>query len=556
METRHFDYIIVGAGSAGCILADRLSESGEFRVLLLEAGDTDDSLWIRMPLGFAKLFYHPRFNWRYQTVPQAQLANQRVYTPRGKVLGGSGSINAMIYVRGQRRDFDDWAASGNTGWSYDDVLPWFKRLESHPLGDTEWHSSAGKIRITRDAVHPICEHFFRACDELGVPRNDDFNGARFEGAGVYDINTRDGQRDSSCAAYLRPAMKRKNLVVETGALVERVLFDANRTAVGVSVLLRGHRHEFRALREVILSAGAVETPKLLQVSGVGDAALLQRHQIPVVLDAPAVGRNLQDHLCASYYYEANRPTVNDEMRSFPQQATAMLKYLLRREGILATTVKAGGFVRTSEAHAHPNMQLYFNPLSYVLPESGGMPKVEPYSGYTMFFAPCRPTSRGSVQLTSADIHSPPRIDPNYLSTEHDQAEAIAGSKLIRRLAATSGLRELMKAEVRPADAVNDDDDASMLQFFREQSGSIYHLCGSCAMGADARTSVVDSELKVHGIARLRVVDASIFPNITSGNINAPTMMVAERAAQLILRKPSKTHEQARVKRSSLVLVEF
>ncbi|SIT46364.1 Glucose-methanol-choline oxidoreductase [Paraburkholderia piptadeniae] len=532
MDASSFDFIIVGAGSAGCILADRLSESGDFRVLLLEAGDADDSFWIRMPLGFAKLFYHPRYNWRYHTTPQAELANQRVYTPRGKVLGGSGSINAMIYVRGQRRDFDDWAAQGNAGWSYDDVLPWFKRIESHPLGDTEWHSSGGKIRVTRDAVHPICENFFRACDELGFPRNDDFNGARFEGAGVYDINTRDGQRDSSCAAYLRQAMKRPNLVVETGALVERVLFDGNRTAVGVSVLIRGHRHEFRVNREVILSAGAVETPRLLQCSGVGDATLLQQHQIPVVHDAPAVGRNLQDHLCASYYFEATRPTVNDEVRTWPQQAAAMLKYLLRREGIFATTVKAGGFFRTSEAEPHPNMQLYFNPLSYVLPESGGMPKVEPYSGYTMFFAPCRPTSRGSVQLSSPDIHVPPRIDPNYLSTEHDQAEAIAGSKLIRRLAATAGLLEVTRAEVRPAETVT--DDASMLQFFREQSGSIYHLCGSCAMGSDTRTSVVNSELQVHGIARLRIVDASIFPNITSGNINAPTMMVAERAAQLFL----------------------
>jgi choline dehydrogenase len=276
----------------------------------------------------------------------------------------------------------------------------------------------------------------------------------------------------------------------------------------------------------------VETPKLLQCSGVGNAALLTLHQIPVVHPMPAVGENLQDHLCASYYYRANCPTLNDEVRSLPKQARAMLQYLFRRKGILATTVKAGGFLRTSGEETVPNVQLYFNPLSYVLPESGGMPRVEPYSGYTIFFAPCRPTSRGTIRLTSTDIHAAPRIDPNYLSTEHDRAEAIAGSRLVRDLAGTSCLKRVTAEEVRPAETVSDDN--SMLQFFREQSGSIYHLCGSCAMGSDMQRTVVNSRLQVHGMANLRVVDASVFPNITSGNINAPTMMIAERAASLIL----------------------
>jgi choline dehydrogenase len=533
MDARTFDYIIVGAGSAGCILADRLSESGRFRVLLLEAGGADRSLWLRMPLGFAKLFHHPKYNWRYHTLPQPELAGQRVYTPRGKVLGGSGAINAMIYVRGQRQDFDDWAAQAGPGWGWDEVLPWFKRLESHPAGDTGWHSGGGKINITRDPVHPVCEAFFQACSALGHRRNPDFNGAGLEGFGVYDINTRNGQRDSSCTAYLHPAMKRPNVMVQTHALVERVLFDRSKKATGIDVLVRGHRQRFSARREVILSAGAIETPKLLQCSGVGDAALLQHHQVPVIHHVPSVGRNLQDHLCASYYFRANCPTLNDEVRSLPQQARAMLQYLFRRNGILATTVKAGGFLRTSAAEKTPNVQLYFNPLSYVLPESGGMPRVEPYSGYTIFFAPCRPTSRGSIQLASADIHAAPRIDPNYLSTEHDRSEAIAGSRLVRDLAATPWLRRVTAEEVRPAEAVTDDQ--SMLRFFREQSGSIYHLCGSCAMGSDERRTVVNGRLQVHGMTNLRVVDASVFPNITSGNINAPTMMVAEKAADMILK---------------------
>jgi len=524
-----FDYIVIGAGSAGCILADRLTESGQHRVLLLEAGAADRSLWLRMPLGFAKLYQHPKYNWRYSTTPQAELANQQVYTPRGKVLGGSGAINALVYVRGQAGDFDDWAAQGNPGWAYDDLLPWFKRLESHPLGDTRWHSSSGKIRITRDPVHPICQAFFAACASLGYASNDDFNGAQLGGYGTYDINTRDGRRDSSASAYLHPAMRRRNLTVKTRALAERILFDEQRRASGVDVLIGGQRQRFAARREIILSAGAVASPQLLQLSGIGDGALLQRHQIPLIHHAPAVGRKLQDHLCASFYFRANRPTMNDQIRHPWQQARAALQYWLKRRGLLATTVKAGGFFSSAGPDGPLDMQLYFNPLSYILPDNGGTPRIQPYSGYTLFFSPCRPSSRGSIQISSADIHSAPHIDPNYLATEQDRHTVIAGARLLRRLAATPALTQVTAEQTAPRP--NGDDDASLLQFVREQSGSVYHLCGSCAMGRDG---VVNSQLQVHGVTALRVVDASVFPNITSGNINAPTMMVAERAAGLVL----------------------
>src|SRR6218665_707797 len=324
-----FDYIVIGAGSAGCILADRLTESGQHRVLLLEAGAADCSLWLRMPLGFAKLYQHPKYNWRYSTTPQAELANQQVYTPRGKVLGGSGAINALVYARGHPGDFDDWAAQGNPGWAYDDLLPWFNRLESHPLGDTCWHRSSGKIRITRDPVHPICQAFFAACASLGYASNDDFNGAQLGGYGTYDINTRDGRRASSASAYLHPAMRRHNLTVKTRALAERILFDEQRRASGVDVLIGGQRQRFAAPREIILSARAVARPHPLQLSPIHHA--------------PAVGRKLQDHLCASFYFRANRPTMNDQIRHPWQQARAALQYWLKRRGLLATTVKAGGF---------------------------------------------------------------------------------------------------------------------------------------------------------------------------------------------------------------------
>ncbi|MCO8644162.1 GMC family oxidoreductase N-terminal domain-containing protein [Burkholderia multivorans] len=532
-----YDYIIVGAGSAGCILANRLSESGRHSVLLLEAGERDASFWFKVPVGFTKTYYNRRYNWMYYSEPEAQLAGRKLYCPRGKVVGGSGSINAMVYVRGQRSDYDDWAAAGNPGWAYDDVLPYFRKLETHAAGttDPQHHGSTGPIHITsmKDDVHPIVHEFLKGCAQLNLPRTDDFNGAQFEGAGIYDLNTKHGERCSSSFAYLRPSLGRANLTLRAGVLVRRVTFDGTR-ATGVVVAGEHGDETLVAAREVILAAGAVDTPKLLQLSGVGDPALLARHRVPLVHALPAVGRNLQDHLCVSFYFRANRPTLNDEMGTLLGKMKIGLRYLLTKRGPLAMSVnQAGGFFRGTENAQEPNLQLYFNPLSYRIPKSDRASiKPEPYSGFLIAFNPCRPTSRGTIEIASNRAEEPAKIHINALTTPKDLDEAVQGSKVIRALMKAPALKSMTLEEISPGPQV--DSDEAMLQYFREQSGSIYHLCGSCAMGPDAATSVVDASLRVHGLQGLRVVDASVFPNITSGNINAPTMMVAEKGADSIL----------------------
>lgn len=538
-----YDYIIVGAGSAGCILAERLSASGGHSVLLLEAGGPDDSFWFKIPIGFAKLYYNKQYNWMYYSEPEPELAGRQIYAPRGKVQGGSGAINAMIYVRGAARDYDDWAAAGNPGWSYQEVLPYFRKLESHPLGDTPWHGASGPVRITpmKDGAHPVCRTFIEGCAQLGYERNDDFNGARLEGVGIYDVNTRDGKRDSSSVAYLHRAGHRSNLTIEHHARATRVLFDASRQrAVGVEIVQQGVKRTFHANREVIVAAGAVDSPKLLQLSGVGPRALLAKHGIDVVHELPAVGHNMQDHLCVSFYYRSRVKTLNDAFGSWMGKLKFGLQYVFQRKGPFSMSVnQSGGFFRTSAHEPHPNMQVYFNPLSYRIPKSDRAQLTpEPYSGFLVCFNPCRPTSRGSVEIASANVEDAPKIRGNYLSTQKDRDEAIAGSRLVRKLMTARALQEITEAEVTPAGEVT--DDASMLKFFREQSGSIYHLCGTCAMGPDPRTAVVDARLRVHGIDGLRVVDASIFPNVTSGNTNAPTMMVAEKGAEMILEDADQT----------------
>ncbi|MCB5410462.1 GMC family oxidoreductase [Pseudogemmobacter faecipullorum] len=530
-----YDYIIIGAGSAGSILAARLSQDPKTRVLLLEAGGSDRSFWFDIPAGYARNYFNPETNWMYSTEPEAGMAGRKIYTPRGKVQGGSGSINAMIWVRGQRQDFDDWKAAGNPGWGYDDVLPWFRKLEQHPAGETEWHGASGPVGITpmKGQTHPICDHFLQAARELDLPLSDDFNGADFEGAGIYETNIARGKRQSSSKTYLTPALKRPNLTLRLRAEVTRILIDDTGRATGVELQTPDGPEQLSAAREVILSAGAVGSPKLLMLSGIGDPEELARHGIALRAALPAVGQGLQDHLCASYYYRSTLPTLNDELRPWWGKLRAGMRYLLARSGPLALSVnQAGGFFRTASAVDAPNIQLYFNPMSYRIPPSvKAKLEPEPYPGFLLAFNACRPQSRGRISLASADPRAAPLIRPNYLATERDQREVIEASRLIRRFMQAPALKAITVEEVSPG--LQTASDSEMLDYLREQGGSIYHLCGSCTMGPDPSRAVVDAELRVHGIRGLRVADASVFPNITSGNINAPVMMLAEKAAAMI-----------------------
>jgi len=538
-----YDYVIVGAGSAGCILANRLTASGRLSVLLLEAGGSDRHPLIQVPIGYGRTFNDPRFNWMYASEPDPTLANLSAFWPRGKVLGGSSSINAMVYVRGQPGDFDDWVAAGNPGWAWKDVLPYFKKLEDHPWGASEFHGAGGPVRVSdqADKVHPICNLFVTSCEAVGIQRTRDFNGPQSEGAGTWQVTIRDGVRVSTSNAYLRPALRRANLAVTTHAHVTRVLFNGSR-ATGVELLRGNARHTVHARREVILSAGGINSPQLLELSGVGDRQVLAPLGVPVVAELPSVGRGLQDHLAVNYYYRSRVPTLNDELAPFFGKLKAAVRYLLTRGGPLAMSVnQAGAFVRAGadaqaqQRLARPNLHIYFNPASYSTTTLGSRRRLlnpDPYSGFLMSFNTCRPSSRGTVHIRSADPLTTPSIQPSALSSEEDIADVCVGARLLRRIAAARPLADITESETLPGPSVQ--SDADILEDFRKRAGSVFHACGTCAMGPDGKRSVVDARLRVHGLSGLRVVDASVFPNLTSGNTNAPVMMLAEKAADLIL----------------------
>jgi choline dehydrogenase len=530
-----FDYIIVGAGTAGCVLASRLVASGRRRVLLLEAGGSDRRLWIRVPIGYGRTFSDPRVNWMYATEPEPALLGRRVFWPRGKVLGGSGSINGMVYVRGLPHDFDDWQALGNPGWGYREVLPYFRRLEDYPGAPDEYHARGGPISITdvSGAAHPLCRTFIDSCMRLGYPQLADLNGARTEGVSIYQITTRNGLRASTATGYLRPALRQRNLTLRLRAQALRILFHSQR-AIGIAYRQRAHTHQARASQGLILCLGAVNTPQLLQLSGVGDTGLLRRHGIEVVAHHPQVGLNLQDHLDFSYGYRARVPTLNDEIHPWRGKLTAAVRYALTRGGPLSMSInQSGGFIRSDADRPRPNMQLYFSPLSYPAARwpVRRLLQPDPFSGLVLSFNPCRPTSRGRIEIRSADPLAAPLIFANYLSTEHDLAEALAGVRRLRSIAATAPLADVIAAQLEPA--ATGSSDAALLQEFRTRATTCFHPVGSCRMGPDAAAAVVDARLRVHGLSALWVVDASIFPTVTSGNTNTPTIMVAEKAAEMI-----------------------
>ena len=507
------------------MLANRLSADPRHRVLLLEAGPRDTDPWIHIPLGYGKLFKKPSVNWSYWSEPEPQLNGRRIFTPRGKVLGGSSSINGLVYTRGQPEDFDDWETPG---WSFGELLPYFKKSEDQARGADALHGRGGLLSVSdQNEPHELCDAFIEAAVQAGHPRNPDFNGERQEGAGYQQLTTRNARRCSAATGFLKPALRRSNLTVVTQALAEKVLFEGTRAA-GVRYLKDAKGIEARANREVILSGGAINTPQLLQLSGVGPAPLLREHGIAVVLDQPDVGEHLQDHFQARIVLKCTRPiTVNDDMQSLWRMARMGLRYAFLRKGPLAVSAGyAGGFWRTRPELKRPDVQTHF--LTFSLDRMGE--KLHPFSGFTASICQLQPTSRGSVRIRSADPRDPPAIRYNYLATEHDRRTMLEGMRLLRRILDQPAIRPYIAAEYLPGARVQSDDE--WLAYFRETGSTIYHPTCTAKMGTGAG-AVVDSHLRVKGLAGLRVVDASVMPAVVSGNTNAAVIAIAEKAADLI-----------------------
>lgn len=530
-----FDYIVVGAGSAGCVLASRLSEDPAIKVLLLEAGPADRSLWLHLPIGYGKTMWSTKYNWCFYTDPDPNMNGRRIYWPRGKTLGGSSAINGLIYIRGQREDYDLWAEQGNVGWGYKDILPYFIKSETNQRGASEFHGSTGPLKVSDiGQTHELIEAFIQGAEENGVSRTADFNGARQEGAGYYQLTTWKGWRCSTATAYLKPARKRANLTVISKARATGVIFEGKR-AVGVKY--RQGAQELTAYvtpneGEVLLSAGAIHSPQLLQLSGVGPAALLARHGIPVIADLPGVGENLQDHLQIRLGYECTKPiTTNDVLNSLLGQISIGLQWLFRKQGPLAIGINQGGcFMRALPDEATtPDVQFHVATLSADM--AGG--KVHPYSGFTFSVCQLRPGSRGYIRIKSNDPLETPEIQPNYLATDLDRRTAVAGVKAARRIAESASMAPYVKKEIKPgADAQTDDD---LLEFCRDSGATIFHPSGTCKMGTPSDAlAVLDERLRVRGIQGLRVIDASAMPTLVSGNTNAPIVMMAEKAVDMIL----------------------
>ena len=532
-----FDFVIVGAGSSGCVLANRLSADATSTVAVVEAGPRDESFWIHLPIGYGRTMWDPAVNWKFQTEPEPNLDGRRIYWPRGRVLGGSSSINGLIVIRGQPEDYDRWARAGAPGWAWNDVLPYFIKLESNAdfAGD-QLHGTGGPLPVTSiRRRHELIEAFIAAAQANGVPRTNDFNGRAQDGAGYFQLTTRKGWRMSAADAYLRPAEKRANLAVLTDSQVVRILFD-DRRAVGIVCRQGEKTRTIKARRGVILSAGAIQSPHLLMLSGIGPAAQLQDHGVPVLIDRTAVGQNLQDHLQFRLIYKcAKAITTNDALRSVWGKAKLGLEWLLFRTGALAVGINQGGlFTRLMANSKSPDIQFHVATLSADM--AGG--KVHDFSGFTMSVCQLRPESRGHIALASADPIERPRVHANYLATAVDRDYAVASIRYARKLAATEPLASLIAAEVTPGPQVESEVD--ILAFARQNGATIFHPAGTCRMGADD-DAVVDPRLRVRGIDRLWVADCSVMPTLVSGNTNIPAMMIAEKAADMIMEDDQQQH---------------
>ncbi len=524
-----YDYIITGAGSAGCVLANRLSADPSKRVLLLEAGGRDWYPWIHVPVGYFKTLHNPMTDWCYKTEPDPGLSGRSIDWPRGKTLGGTSSINGLLYIRGQHQDYDHWRQLGNTGWSYEDVLPYFKRSEDQQNGADDFHGKGGDLSVQNiRAKRDICEALIDAAEELGLPRNDDFNGIKQEGAGYFQQTARGGLRCSTARAFLNPVKNRSNLEIIVHALVEKVVVEGAKT-IGVAISVKGAPCQYRLKSggEVILSAGAIGSPQILQLSGIGSGALLQGLEIPVVKALPGVGANLQDHLQIRTVYEVNVPTLNEEINNLFRRMMIGVQYVLARTGPMSMGAsQVCIFARSNEYVETPDIQYHFQPLSADKP---GI-EMHPFSGITLSVCQLRPESRGCIEIKSPNPRTYPAIYPNYLSADRDCQTAIDALKFTRRLVNTEALKPFIVGEHLPGPGVQTNDE--LLDSARNIAQTIYHPTSTCKMGADAM-AVVDERLQVHGIEGLRVVDASVMPTITSGNTNAPTIMIAEKASDMI-----------------------
>jgi choline dehydrogenase len=527
-ESAAFDYVIVGAGTAGCVLAARLTESGRHRVLLLEAGGPDRSPWIHIPLGYGRHFANPKVNWLYASEPDPATGNRPIAQPRGKVLGGSSSINGLVYIRGQHEDYDHWAQLGNDGWSAAEVLPYFRKSEDQQRGADAWHGAGGPLRVSDPAEpHPLCDAFIEAAEQGGYPRNPDFNGRQQAGFGYVQLTARNGLRSSAATSFLRMALGRPNLQVVTGARATGLQF-SDRRAEGVRYLVDGREGLAIARREVIVAAGAFNSPQLLQLSGIGPTGLLREHGIALVADRPGVGANLQDHYNGRLVYRSNRPfTLNDALANPLRGMAAGLRYALLRKGVLAMGASyAAGFISTVPGIARPDVQVGLALFSGDKAGAG----LHRFSGFSIVARLLRPLSRGRVAIRSSDPLEPPMIQPGYLTHEADAPILLEGLKAARRIMSQPSIGRYLEAEHDPGPSCR--SDADLLDHIRMRGGISYHPVGTCRMGSDDE-AVVDARLRVHGVPGLRVVDASIMPTLVSGNTNAPTFMIAEKGADLI-----------------------